>query len=82
MVVDGVHVVNRDGYTQKLGDTIRKLKRIGTAWCLLCDKEIKYGSRGRIAIVSHVTKGPHLALLKLRKNNSLLPGKFNCDFVC
>ena len=68
------YTVNCDGHVQRLGDTIRKLTKVGTAMCVLCDKEIKYGSRGRIALVQHVSKDNHQKVLKMRKNNSLLPG--------
>ena len=42
------YTVDHDGHKQKLGDTIRKLQKVGVAMCILCDKEIKYGKRGRI----------------------------------
>ena len=49
---------------QKLGDTIRKIQKPGQAMCILCNKELKYGKRGRISLVRNenetrtVQKGP------------------------
>ena len=68
---------------QKLSDCIRVIKKPGFCVCILCDKEIKYAARGRVALVDHVGHRSHTDILKLRKSNTLFPGKFsgiNLDF--
>lgn len=62
---------------QKLSDCIRLIKKPGFAVCVICDKEIKYSSRGRMALTDHVSSYTHSKVLKLRKSNTLLPGRFH-----
>lgn len=58
-----------------LRECIRKIKSPGTAYCIVCRKEIYYKSRGCVAIVDHVKSAKHRTTLRLRKENFSLPGK-------
>ncbi|XP_071506624.1 uncharacterized protein [Diadema antillarum] len=60
---------------KRLGESIRKIKKTGYALCILCNKELKYGKRGRKALEEHVKKKSHVAIENLRKGNTLLPGQ-------
>ena len=53
----------------------RLIKKPGFAFCIVCDKEIKYGMRGRVALVDHVGNDSHKKILKMRKSNTVLPGQ-------
>jgi hypothetical protein len=65
--------VTRTG--ERVSESIRKIKKPGYAMCIVCSKEIKYANRGRIALTEHLGKESHTNLLKLRRQNTLLPGK-------
>ena len=66
---------------EKVGDTylrdvFRKIEKPGFAYCVLCCKEISYGSQGIPALTNHVLHGKkHLAVIEARRNNFSLPGK-------
>ncbi len=59
----------------RLGETFRKITKPGFALCILCNKEIKYGKRGRMSLVEHEGNDSHQSISKLRKENTLLEGK-------
>lgn len=67
--VDGVYV----------RDVIRKVKLPGTAYCIICNKDILYGNRGFLCISNHLKSTKHTSLLKVRQNNFLLPGSSNLE---
>ena len=63
----------------RLGDSCRKITKPGFAFCIVCNKEIKYAKRGRSALVDHVGIDSHPSIVKLRKENTLLEGKLELN---
>ena len=63
------HEVLIAGSKVKIGDTILKREEAGLAWCSLCCKDIRYASRGRAVIVSHLEKGIHVDEVKAQREN-------------
>ncbi len=53
-------VINKEVTSVKLEKFIRKPELEGKAWCTLCECDIKYASRGRIALVDHVKSKSHI----------------------
>ena len=47
-----------------LGECIRKIDVAGTAWYLLCEVKISYGSNGKKHLVNHCSTDKHLDRLK------------------
>ena len=43
-----------------VGDAIEKVDRPGVAWCRWCNDLLKYGPKGRITLVNHLTTEKHL----------------------
>lgn len=58
-----------------LRDVIRKLRSSGKAYCIICSKELLYGSRGFKALVSHMESRKHCAAVEQRQNSVAFPGK-------
>ncbi|GBL64368.1 hypothetical protein AVEN_142835-1 [Araneus ventricosus] len=56
-----------------LRESIRKLKAAGMAYCLTCQRELMYASRGSVALVDHVKAEKHGRVLKIQKTNFALP---------
>ena len=52
-----------------LGDHLRKIAVAGKAFCILCDQEIKYDTRGFPALEQHVSSSKHRNLLKTTEKN-------------
>ncbi|GBO44976.1 hypothetical protein AVEN_173335-1 [Araneus ventricosus] len=62
-----------------LRESIRKLKAGGMAYCLTCQRELMYASRGSVALVDHVKAEKHRRVLKIQKTNFALPGAGDCQ---
>ena len=60
---------------QRLGDSVRKIQKPRFAMCLICNKEIKYGKGGCVALVEHVEKELHKKIVELRKKNTVMPDR-------
>lgn len=58
-----------------LNETIRKLEKSGTAYCLACQKELTYGSRGFVTLSDHVRSKIHNSALQRREEQTAIPGK-------
>lgn len=58
-----------------LREFIRKLSKCGGCYCIVCNKELAYGSRGFVALADHVKSAKHKSFLQIRKEHSALPGK-------
>ena len=43
----------------RIGETVKKAEEPGKAFCTLCHSLINYGSRGRVALVDHITNKKH-----------------------
>ena len=56
-----------------VGDSIRKLDQAGVAYCCRCRSDIRYGSRGLVAIQDHIVTTLHQSKASV-DNNFLLPG--------
>ena len=57
-----------------LADFMRKREEPGKANCIWCNQDIKYGSRGKVALTDHAKTSAHLKISKIRKVNYSLPG--------
>ncbi|GBN71731.1 hypothetical protein AVEN_270931-1 [Araneus ventricosus] len=57
-----------------LTECIRKLNKCGTCYCVVCGKELMYGSKGYIALIRHVKSVKHGSFLQSRKENFALSG--------
>ena len=64
-----------------LHESIRKIYKTGVAYCLVCQKEIVYGSRGFIALADHVKSDKHATGLQQRKQNTAIPGNQILIFI-
>ena len=51
---------------------IRKLDVPGKAKCIVCDKIISYGARGRISLTEHCKSNEHAEKLKIKADNYTL----------
>lgn len=63
--VEGIH----------LNECIRKLNKCGTCYCVVCGKELMYGSKGYVALERHVKSVKHQSILESRKVHFALPGE-------
>lgn len=52
-----------------LHETIRKLKKADVAYCLSCQQELKYRSRGFVALSTHMKSKKHISGLQQRAEN-------------
>ncbi|GBM18112.1 Ectopic P granules protein 5 [Araneus ventricosus] len=57
-----------------LYEIIRKLNKCGACYCIVCSKELAYGSRGFVALMDHVKSAKHKSFLQTRKEHFALPG--------
>ena len=46
--------------TERVGTRFRKLTLAGHAWCIVCDKQLSYGSRGLATLTEHLGRKSHL----------------------
>ena len=73
-------IASSDGaikFNQKHSVHIRKIDRPGKAHCLLCSKDITYGSRGLVSINDHVLTKKHQSKAAAEGGNQArLPGLF------
>ncbi|GBM81714.1 hypothetical protein AVEN_92835-1 [Araneus ventricosus] len=62
-------------------EVIRKLRSCGVAYCLVCSKELIYGSRGFSALAKHMESRKHADAVEARQKNVPLPGAggYNSD---
>ena len=44
---------------ERLGRHIRKVLTPGRAYCVVCQRDLNYGSKGRIALIDHVKGEQH-----------------------
>lgn len=51
---------------------IRKIDVPGKAKCIVCDKIISYGARGRISLTEHCKSNEHAEKLKIKADNYTL----------
>ena len=51
---------------------IRKIDVPGKAKCIVCDKNISYGARGRISLTEHCKSNEHAEKLKIKADNYTL----------
>ena len=51
---------------------IRKIDMPGKAKCIVCDKIISYGARGRISLTEHCKSNEHAEKLKIKADNYTL----------
>ena len=56
-----------------MGDSVRKLHQADVAYCCRCRSDIRYGSRGLVAIQDHIVTTLHQSKASV-DNNFLLPG--------
>lgn len=56
-----------------LSTNIRKVNKEGKVKCIVCDKLVNYGSRGKVAIADHVKSDDHKKRVNLVKTNTKLP---------
>lgn len=59
-----------------VSESIRKLEKSGTAYCLVCQKELKYGSRGFVTLSDHLKSNTHDTALQRREEHTAIPGKY------
>ena len=59
----------------ELSEFIRKIKKPGKAVCILCNQELTYGSKGRIALVNHANTADHQKKVVVTRGNYRLPGQ-------
>jgi len=53
----------------KLETQVRKGVVCGKAWCVICDTDINYANRGRVALVNHVTCPSYLKKMDIIISN-------------
>ncbi|GBN88724.1 hypothetical protein AVEN_267387-1 [Araneus ventricosus] len=53
-----------------LREIIRKLNKCSACYCIVCSKELAYGSRGFVALTDHIES----SFLQTRKEHFALPG--------
>ena len=46
---------------------MRKTKESGKAYCIWCNQDIKYGSRGKVALTNHAKTSTHQKIFEIRK---------------
>ena len=51
------------------------MKEFGKALCVLCNKQLVYGTRGVITILDHLQQKSHIEKYILKKTNFSLPGQ-------
>ena len=56
----------------RVGDSIEKIDKAGSAYCNWCQEPLKYGGKGKAALVKHLTTEKHLAAVKTRLTTSTL----------
>ncbi|GBM44941.1 hypothetical protein AVEN_126363-1 [Araneus ventricosus] len=57
-----------------LREIIRKLNKCTACYCIICSKELAYGSRGFVALMDHVKSAKHKPFLQTQKEHFALPG--------
>ena len=65
---------SEDSLSICLKDYIRKINVPGKATCLVCNKELDYGTNGVSALIKHVKCKKHVEKEVLKINNFKLPG--------
>ena len=60
---------------ERLGTHIRKIQKPGTAVCVICNREINYALRGRVALQDHCSTAKHKAAKDSLKGNASIDGK-------
>ena len=55
-----------------LVEWIRKIDAPGKTECIICDKIISYGARGRVSLIEHSNSNEHAEKLKLKDSNYTL----------
>ena len=53
---------------------MRKTEEPGKAYCIWCNQDIKYGSRGKAALTDHAKTSTHQTIFEIQKTNYSLPG--------
>ena len=48
---------------------MRKTEAPGKAYCIWCNQDIKYGSRGKVALTDHAKTSAHQKIFEIRKTN-------------
>ena len=61
-----------------VGDSICKINIPGSAYCNWCCDTLKYGGKGKNALISHLTTKKHLGFVKTRLTTSAL-GSFGAS---
>ena len=59
---------------ERVGMRFRKLDVPGQALCILCNKQVQYGSRGLVALTDHLTGQKHLKKSAAVESNQRMPG--------
>lgn len=59
-----------------LSSCIRKIDSSGKAKCILCDKLISYGNRGKVSLTEHCSSAQHKSKVKTVKQNTQLPSSY------
>ena len=60
--------------SQRIGEYIRKIDVVGSLYCIICNKEIKYGSAGCVSIEKHIHGAKHVEKFKeVLTNRKLIP---------
>ena len=52
-----------------LADFMNKTQDPGRAYCIWCNEDIKYGSRGKVALTDHAKTSAHQKIFEIRKTN-------------
>ncbi|GBM32896.1 hypothetical protein AVEN_13272-1 [Araneus ventricosus] len=56
-----------------LCEIIQKLNKCSACYCIVCSKELAYGSRGFVALTDRVKSAKHKSFLQTRKEHFALP---------
>ena len=67
--------------TERVGTRFRKLTLAGHAWCIVCDKQLSYGSRGLATFTEHLGCKSHLKNCSSVQSNQRLPGRLSYVFL-
>ena len=64
---------------ERIGSRFRKVNVSGAAWCVLCNTDVSYASRGVATLRDHLRTKKHLDKCASLEQNQRLPGELDLE---